>query len=55
MLASKLQNNTIESYLIEFNKNTELPIAILNHDINGERSIFIFEGEVTVILDERKN
>ncbi len=51
LLASKLQNNSLETYLIEFKNNAELETAILPKEINGERFIYIIKGKVFISID----
>ena len=54
LLASKLQNNSLETYLIEFKNNAELDTAILPKEINGERFIYIIKGKVLISIDNGK-
>jgi transcriptional regulator with XRE-family HTH domain len=51
-LASKLQNNSLETYIISFTGSTEIETAILPKEINGERLIYIMKGSVTIIIDQ---
>ncbi|MFH0976343.1 MAG: helix-turn-helix domain-containing protein [Spirochaetota bacterium] len=51
LLASKLQNNALETYLVSQNANAEIEVATLNEEINGERIIYIVSGRMQITLD----
>lgn len=52
LLASKLQNNALESFLVNLGPGASLPLARLNDDINGERIIYGVAGSIEVVLDD---
>lgn len=52
LLASKLQNNALESFLINLGTGASLSLARLDDVINGERIIYIITGVVEVVLDD---
>lgn len=51
LLASKLQNNALESFVVDFTSGASLELARLNDDINGERIIYGMSGVVETSLD----
>lgn len=51
LLASKLQNNSLESFLVEFSGVCHMATAELPREINGERIIYVIEGRISVTLD----
>jgi transcriptional regulator with XRE-family HTH domain len=51
LLASKLQNNTLESYIVELKEGAEIETAVLSKDINSERIIYIMKGAVQVKIE----
>lgn len=51
LLASKLQNNSLESFIVSLGPGAVLPLAKLDDDINGERIIYGFTGSITAVLD----
>ena len=51
LLASKLQNNTLESYLVKLDKGASVEVAVIDGDPEGERMIFVLSGGCTVILN----
>lgn len=51
LLASKLQNNALETYVVEFKYNAEISTAVLPKEINGERVIYILKGKIILIID----
>lgn len=51
LLASKLQNNSLETYLIKFRSSADFETAVLPKEINGERVVYIIRGEVTAAID----
>lgn len=50
-LASKLQNNSLESVLVEFTGGAVIETAVLPKDINGERMIYIMKGGISIFID----
>lgn len=50
-LASKLQNNSLETYILKFLSRAAIETAVLPKEINGERIIYIMNGQVTVMID----
>ena len=50
LLASKLQNNTLESYLLDLETGGSIDAAVIDADPNGERMIFVLSGECSVRL-----
>jgi transcriptional regulator with XRE-family HTH domain len=50
LLASKLESNQLESYHLELQPGKTIIIPDLNSDINGERFVLVYEGEITVKL-----
>jgi len=51
LLASKLQNNALESFLVELKPDAEIEVARLGDTINGERILVVIENAIEVILD----
>lgn len=51
-LASKLQNNSLETYIVKFTGSAVVETAVLPKEINGERIIYIINGKVTIIIDK---
>ena len=54
LLASKLQNNALESFLVNFSTGSPLTLARLPDEINSERIIYGIAGSVEVVLDEEQ-
>jgi len=54
LLASKLQNNTLESYIVEMNIGAAVSLAKFNPDANSERIIYIISGGIKAILDDNE-
>lgn len=52
LLASKLQNNALESFIVDLAPGSNLELARLNEEINGERFIYGMSGSIEIILDE---
>lgn len=52
LLASKLQNNALESFLVELASGAVLAVAKLGEEINGERIILVTEGGIEAVLDD---
>jgi transcriptional regulator with XRE-family HTH domain len=52
LLASKLQNNALESFIVELNPGVSLELARLDESINGERLIFGMSGSANTILGD---
>lgn len=53
-LASKLQNNSLETIAIQFHSKAEIETAVLPKEINGERVIFIIEGIVIISINNEE-
>ncbi|MBN2078033.1 MAG: helix-turn-helix domain-containing protein [Spirochaetes bacterium] len=51
VLASKLQNNALESFVVELRPGGEIEVANLGPEVNGERMMFIISGHIEVALD----
>jgi transcriptional regulator with XRE-family HTH domain len=51
LLASKLQNNALESYLVDLYADATIDVITINKEINGERIIYVISGKLKVILD----
>jgi transcriptional regulator with XRE-family HTH domain len=51
LLASKLQNNAIESFIVDLNSGADMRLAKLDDAINGERIIYGMSGVVQTVLD----
>lgn len=51
LLASKLQNNTLESYLVELKPQFKIETAVLKQGTTGERFIYINNGMLSIIVD----
>ena len=54
LLASKLQNNALESYIVELVPKGKINLARLGKEINGERLIYLMNGSIEVLLDEKE-
>ncbi len=52
LLASKLQNNALESFIVEINPGATLEIAKLDDGLNGERLIYGISGSIKANLDD---
>lgn len=52
LLASKLQNNSLESFIVDLSSGASLVLARLNDEINGERIIYGMSGVVETVLDD---
>lgn len=52
LLASKLQNNTLESFLVKLYTNAIIEVATLSEEINGERVIYIITGRLKITIDD---
>jgi transcriptional regulator with XRE-family HTH domain len=52
LLASKLQNNALESFIVDISPGAGLELARLDDEINGERFIYGMSGTVEMILDD---
>lgn len=50
-LASKLQNNSLETYIVKFAGIASIETAVLTKEINGERVIYIIKGKITILID----
>lgn len=51
LLASKLQNNTLESYSVELQPQASVSVKTLQQQLNGERFIFVRDGQLRVEID----
>ena len=51
LLASKLQNSTLESYSVELQTVASVTVKSLPKQCNGERFIFVRDGQIRVTLD----
>lgn len=51
-LASKLQNNSLETVIVKFTGSAAIETAVLPKEINGERVIYIMNGKVTINIDK---
>jgi len=51
LLASKLQNNALESFLVELDPGAVIAAAKIGEEINGERIILVTEGSIEAALD----
>lgn len=52
LLASKLQNNALESFIVDLSSGASIALARLDDEINGERIIYGMSGVVEAILDD---
>lgn len=52
LLASKLQNNSLESYLVKLHSSAVIDVATLGEEINGERIIYVINGRLNVLMDD---
>lgn len=52
LLASKLINNVLETYLIEMNPNSKIAVEYTEKYFNGERVLYMLEGTANVVLSE---
>ncbi len=52
VLASKLQNNALESFIVELLPGCGIDVAKLSLDINGERMAFIIAGLVEASIED---
>ncbi len=50
-LASKLQNNSLETIIVEFIRSAVIETAVLPTNINGERMIYVMKGKISIIID----
>jgi len=51
LLASKLQNNALESFIGELEPGSTVEIGVLGEEINGERVVVITEGALNATID----
>ena len=51
-LASKLQNNSLETYIVKFSGCASIETAVLPKEINGERVVYVTEGKVLITIDK---
>lgn len=54
LLASKLQNNVLETYIVEMRPGAELGTTRLARDTNGERVAWVMEGSLSLELDGKE-
>jgi len=54
LLASKLQNNSLETYMVQFLNNAEFETAVLPREINGERFLYVIDGAVSALIDDEE-
>ncbi len=54
LLASKLQNNSIESYIVELLPTVKIDVVITTFKKQGERLIYILNGSAEISLDNEK-
>lgn len=52
LLASKLQNNALESFLVKMHTGAAIGTVILGEEINGERLIYIVSGRLKITIDD---
>jgi transcriptional regulator with XRE-family HTH domain len=52
LLASKLQNNALETYLVDLHADAAIDVTTINKEINGERIIYIISGKLKITLDD---
>ncbi|HNW29267.1 MAG TPA: XRE family transcriptional regulator, partial [Spirochaetota bacterium] len=52
LLASKLQNNALESFIVDISRGGSLELARLDDQANGERIIYGMSGSVEALLDD---
>jgi transcriptional regulator with XRE-family HTH domain len=52
LLASKLDNNTLESYRIDITSNEPLNLKSISSEINGERFLIVLNGSVQVNISK---
>lgn len=50
LLASKLQNSTLESFSVELQPSASVTVKPLPNQLNGERFIFVRDGQIQVTL-----
>lgn len=54
LLASKLQNNQLESYMVELQPGSCLLISAENRNISGERFLYILSGAIELSIGQEK-
>jgi transcriptional regulator with XRE-family HTH domain len=52
LLASKLENNVLETYSVELKPGISLQIKQIDEKINGERFIYSISGTLDVLIDK---
>lgn len=52
LLASKLQNNALESFLVKMHTNASIEVTTTSEEINGERIIYIINGRLKITIDD---
>jgi transcriptional regulator with XRE-family HTH domain len=53
-LASKLQNNSLETITIRFHNKAQIETAVLPKEINGERVIYILKGKIFICINNEE-
>ncbi len=51
LLASKLQNNALESFIAEIGPGSTVEVGVLGEEINGERIVVVIEGLIHATID----
>ena len=51
LLASKLQNNALESFLVKMHAGAAIEVLTTNEEINAERVIYIIKGKLEISVD----
>lgn len=52
LLASKIEHNTFETYRVEMKHGAHADLHKFDRSVNGERFIYILNGELNVMLEE---
>lgn len=55
LLASKLHNNSLESFIVKFDGEAHFATAVLPREVNGERIIYVIEGRIYASLDKSES
>lgn len=51
LLASKLQNNALESFMVKMHTGASVEVATTDEEVNGERIIYIINGKIKINID----
>ena len=51
LLASKLKDNTLESFCVELQPSTNVTVKTLRKQVNGERFIFVRKGRLRAVIE----